>query len=83
MPVDALTAQWLQAESDWAVRTSLVDQARWGASARTIETPSGLATRAGAEAEGASVAASGVAASAARAASGRSEARQHIASVVR
>lgn len=52
MAVDPLFAQWLQAEADWALRSSATQQARWGASARTLETRTGIATRAAAEAEG-------------------------------
>ena len=51
MPVDPVFAQWLQAEADWTVRSSAAQQARWGATARTVETRTGIATRAAAEAE--------------------------------
>lgn len=52
MAVDPLFAQWLQAEADWALRSSATQQARWGGSARTLETRTGIATRAAAEVEG-------------------------------
>lgn len=51
MPVDPVLAQWLQTDADWAVRSSAAQQARWGATARTPETLTGIATRAAAEAE--------------------------------
>lgn len=50
--VDPLFAQWLQAEADFVVRSDDDAAARWGASGVTTERVTGVATRAGAEAEG-------------------------------
>lgn len=52
MSVDPVFAQWLQGDADYALRTDAATAARWGATALTTERRTGLATRAGAEAQG-------------------------------
>lgn len=52
MAVDPLFAQWLQAPADWTVRSDAGAAARWGTTALATERTTGIATRAGAAAEG-------------------------------
>jgi hypothetical protein len=52
MAVDPLNAQWLQASADYVVRTDAEATARWGTTAIATERLTGIATRAGAVAQG-------------------------------
>lgn len=49
--VDPLYAQWLQGEKLWATRPDVTMAGRWGKSAVTSERETGMATRAGAQAQ--------------------------------
>jgi hypothetical protein len=49
--VDPLFAQWLQASADYAVRSDVAAAARWGATAKTTERVTAIATKAAADVE--------------------------------
>ncbi|WP_242415095.1 hypothetical protein [Sphingomonas panni] len=49
--VEQTFGQWLQSEADFIVRDDPVTKGRWGASARTVECVTSIATRAAALAE--------------------------------